>query len=762
MVDIPTLNKSVNEFRTIIAENIKGARELEKTKRAREAKADAELQEKIGQLSDKIEKAGEKAKDTDKATLELLQQERADRVSQKKRDEELKVLARKTLGVTTRRFKQQQAANEEAKGARQRLEDLRSQLQSQGVDIKANKNFQKLELEVEKKERKARLKSKPLLSSLKEQGKDSLEKTAKVFNRFLGPRSFFGKQIGGLFGLLNRKIISPLTSGLTAALKGGVFVLSLLALVEFLNSDLWKNLKDKIIPFLKSSFDTALSLLESLKFKITEVINAFSEEGFSAGFEELTKQVFGEESKIKRVLDNVLLPVLVFIGDTLQLIADLVDPPVNKDGTIRSRLDIIMENIGTFSIALALLGLALAPSAIFGTAFFLGKWTVIPVLAAAFALFNGKLIGLAAQIRGISVPRVPNDITTVKPVGTSRASGPPSARVTGITGTSVKISGGGGANVASNTNVKPPVASNSNKPPSARSGGGAFKGLGFAVDSLESFGKKLPKNALKFIANSTNGIANFLQGGGAFGSIGKRILPGLNLAFAGIETFNVLQNPSLSTEEKASQIAGIAARTIGANVGFFLGSLAGFPFSPFGSLLTGMAGAVGTGVTAGYFAENLTRSFFGLDPLPFPRELEFLLGEDGMLKQGFLNYFGFTRAANAAQFTPQGREFGGGLTEGMSPQTGQMIGTKSPLANLSSMGMGRLSSLRVGTVASNDIQFGNTAIPLIQPNVQNNVAPVSVDNSSVQNVTNVVRALNRSGDGFTGIALQNYGVVGGF
>ena len=82
--DIPTLNRSVNEFRSLIAENTKRARALEKTKRAREAKADAELQSKITQLTDKIEKAGEKAKDTDKATLQLLQQEREDRISQKK------------------------------------------------------------------------------------------------------------------------------------------------------------------------------------------------------------------------------------------------------------------------------------------------------------------------------------------------------------------------------------------------------------------------------------------------------------------------------------------------------------------------------------------------------------------------------------------------------------------------------------------------------------------------------------------------------
>ena len=221
-----------------------------------------------------------------------------------------------------------------------------------------------------------------------------------------------------------------------------------------------------------------------------------------------------------------------------------------------------------------------------------------------------------------------------------------------------------------------------------------------------------------------------------------------------------MTNPSLSTEEKASQIAGIAARTVGASIGFVLGSLAGFPFSPFGSLLTGMAGAAGTGITAGYFAENLTRSFFGLDPIPFPRELEFLLGEDGMMKKGFFNFFGFSGAANAGQFSASSIGYGGGLGEGMTPRTGQMLGTTSALTGSSLASEGGLSGLkgRFGTVASNDITLGSTAIPLIQPNVQNNVAPVNIDNSSVQNVSNVIRQMGR-GDIFSTNALQNLGAV---
>ena len=120
-------------------------------------------------------------------------EERSDRADAKVRQQEVKRLAQQTLGLSDKRFKEQQEANEIAKGARQRLEDLKAQLQSQGADIKDNKNIQKLETEVARKERAARLKSKPLESSLKEQGKDALKATGKQLARFLGPNSFFGK-----------------------------------------------------------------------------------------------------------------------------------------------------------------------------------------------------------------------------------------------------------------------------------------------------------------------------------------------------------------------------------------------------------------------------------------------------------------------------------------------------------------------------------------------------------------------------------------
>ena len=107
--------------------------------------------------------------------------------------------------------------------------------------------------------------------------------------------------------------------------------------------------------------------------------------------------------------------------------------------------------------------------------------------------------------------------------------------------------------------------------------------------------------------------------------------------------------------------------------------------------------------------------------------------------------------------TPIKKNSGGGLTEGMSPATGQRLGTQSPLANISSLNMGG------GFLPSGSVNFGSVVPPPqpgganFGPGVSVNSAPVNVDNSSVQNVTNVVRTLSRSGDGFTSLALQNYG-----
>ena len=191
--NVPTLNRTVLEFRALIESNNARRVAQEKTRMAKEALAESKLNDNIKKLEDTIKEQGKKAKQSDKDQLALLIEERSDRIDARIRQQEMRRLAQQTLGLSDKQFKEQQRANEEAKGARQRLEDLKTQLQSQGVDIKDNKNIQKLETEVARKERAARLKSKPLESSLKEQGKDALKATGKQLARFLGPNSFFWK-----------------------------------------------------------------------------------------------------------------------------------------------------------------------------------------------------------------------------------------------------------------------------------------------------------------------------------------------------------------------------------------------------------------------------------------------------------------------------------------------------------------------------------------------------------------------------------------
>ena len=155
MVDIPTLNKSVLEFRSLIESNNARRVAQEKTRIAKEKAADSKLNDSIKKLEKSIKEQGKKASQSDRDQLALLVEERSDRADAKIRQQEVKRLAQQTLGLSDKRFKEQQEANEIAKGARQRLEDLKTQLQSQGVDIKDNKNIQKLETEVARKERAA-------------------------------------------------------------------------------------------------------------------------------------------------------------------------------------------------------------------------------------------------------------------------------------------------------------------------------------------------------------------------------------------------------------------------------------------------------------------------------------------------------------------------------------------------------------------------------------------------------------------------------
>ena len=362
--DIPTLNKSVNEFRALIQSNNERTQRAEERKKkadldaqkrlantlkeveeklgdlpAAQQKANLELkasQEKLDALKEKLEaneesleestayqkqlldledkrdkadekKFAERTKELNEQRTSILDQQ-DDREKQRVREQEMKTLAIKTLGIDEARFEEQKKASDEAKGARDRLNELKTQLESQGIDIKENTNFQKLQLEVEKKERRARLKAMTPASELKERAKDSATYLKNLLGKYLGPNSRIGGLLFSIAGNLKSKVTGAISS-LFGLLKTGALVAGLAALLVFLDSQYWKDLKAKIIPKLEAGFIR-------LKEAFSAIIDAFIGENgsFENGIREIFVQIFGKDSNTVKSVNKILESFLVKVG----------------------------------------------------------------------------------------------------------------------------------------------------------------------------------------------------------------------------------------------------------------------------------------------------------------------------------------------------------------------------------------------------------------------------------------------------------------
>ena len=391
MVDLPTFNASVKEFRSLVKENIE-------------------------QNKDK-----------------------------KKVDSQQTELMRKTLGIDRFRFAAQQKAAEEAKASREALNDLKRQLEEQGVDVKKAKNFQKLEAETVKKERAARLKAMPRATALKEQAKEGATYLRNLLGKYLGPGSKIGGLLGSIAGNLKTKVTGAISS-LFGLLKTGALVAGLAALIVFLDSEYWKNLKKDLVPKLEAG-------LIRLKASIDAIIDAFiGEDGsFLKGMKEIFAQIFGVDSdtskSISKVLDSFFGPqgslynginslmgeifgtnieqikekdwykglsralgligtALVITGKGLNDLADLLTPPFFQDEegnpyTARQLAQKVFNAFVGLTGALITLGLIFRPAKMFmigGTLLFkAGKWTIFKPIQAAFTSLFGALGILGTQ-----------------------------------------------------------------------------------------------------------------------------------------------------------------------------------------------------------------------------------------------------------------------------------------------------------------------------------------------------------------------------
>ena len=140
MVDIPTLNKSVNEFRATIKTNMQRSRDLQKEQLDKDNRLQQKIENVKGAIEENLKLNNKDAAKRQQQQLKTLEKALETRNEEKRYDAQRSETLRNILGVSTRRFNQQKQANEEAKLARERLDDLRKQLREKGILFKVTKN----------------------------------------------------------------------------------------------------------------------------------------------------------------------------------------------------------------------------------------------------------------------------------------------------------------------------------------------------------------------------------------------------------------------------------------------------------------------------------------------------------------------------------------------------------------------------------------------------------------------------------------------
>ena len=696
--DIPTLNKSVNEFRALIQSNNERTQRAEERKKkadldaqkrlantlkeveeklgdlpAAQQKANLELkasQEKLDALKEKLEaneesleestayqkqlldledkrdkadekKFAERTKELNEQRTSILDQQ-DDREKQRVREQEMKTLAIKTLGIDEARFEEQKKASDEAKGARDRLNELKTQLESQGIDIKENTNFQKLQLEVEKKERRARLKAMTPASELKERAKDSATYLKNLLGKYLGPNSRIGGLLFSIAGNLKSKVTGAISS-LFGLLKTGALVAGLAALLVFLDSQYWKDLKAKIIPKLEAGFIR-------LKEAFSAIIDAFIGENgsFENGIREIFVQIFGKDSNtvksVNKILESffgeggsfgsgiktllketigldidairektwykgiklglgLLLTTFKGIGTGLYNLYDLITPPYfeDKDGNKYTAKELAGK---VFSAITGLVGGLIALAFFFRPVkmfmlggkllFQAGKWTIFKPIQAAFTSLFSALGILGTQADELA------------------------------TGTLTKAAAGAGAGLKGK-----PI-----KGATYKMDGKTFRFEGKQFVDVESgkIATKAQASSLKsgikggsisftdpMEANKSKISKLFPRIGELFKGPGKavlRALPFLGTLLTVGEGARILLSDA-PKEEKIASLGGLLFGTLGASGLAVLGGIGGtFLGGPIGTILGGVVGG-GLGFFAGdYVGRKLAEFLLGGDPKP--------------------------------------------------------------------------------------------------------------------------------------------------
>ena len=540
-----------------------------------------------------------------------LKEQMVNQKDDKAKQDQIKITSQKMLGISAERLTQQEIANDTAKSARESLEAVKTELSKMGVDIEGTKKFQKEEARVKKLERAAQLKAKPLESSLIEQGKDSASALRDTFKKFLGPESFVGKLFGGIAGGLKRKVVGGIDT-IFGLLKTGGFIIFLVAFAKFLQSDLWRDYKENLIPKIidgaKGVYATLMTLFSGIfgtngDFVTTmdKTLNdVFGEEsdmqnairniglgffgpegGFTSGMREIFKAVFGEDSLIfqsARLLKNTFVTIATGLSD----LADLLMPPYfsHKDGTPYTAGELASKLFSAFvGLTGALIALAtfISPARMFlfgGKLLFrAGKWTLFKPIRRMFTALFASLGLLATQGNEIAAQTARSSGMGAKPIK--------GAQYKTAGGKTVTFTGKGFVD-ASGKKIAGAAATQLTK--------GIQSG---SVTSIDPASRNFRKIASKYPRL------------GKFISVGAKSLPILGTLFTIGTGASILLDPNKSMSEKVESLGGLLFGTLGSSGLSILGGLLGTAILPgFGTIL----GALGGGVGGFFLGEKIGRS----------------------------------------------------------------------------------------------------------------------------------------------------------
>ena len=349
----------------------------------------------------------------------------------KKRDDALYALTAKTLGISEKRLDIANKERDEAVVARQALDNLGRELENQGVKLdsntKAAQRYRKLEQQTKNKERAAERRAMPLGKALYEARKDNVRALGRSLNKYLGEGSFVGRRLLGIGKNLATKVTGGIDT-LFGILKKGAFVASIALLIAFFNSQLWTDLKVKLIPMLEKGLEFIGEALKKFGQSLKRIFVSFFGDGkdkkgsFGEGIDQIMKEVFGEDYKKAEWYKSLIRTkgffitlgtFLGYIGDGFMDIFNFITGNlVDENNQPVGRLKFLKDNIGEMATVLGLLAAFFAPSALFligGKLLYqLGKWTIFKPIQTAFnSLFRalGLLGTQADELAGSVVAR---------------------------------------------------------------------------------------------------------------------------------------------------------------------------------------------------------------------------------------------------------------------------------------------------------------------------------------------------------------------